>query len=860
MNEHQRHLLGLLKEIDGYCRKHGVTYRCAGGTVIGAARHGGFIPWDDDIDIYMTRGEFARFAEAFRTDPPEGRTLEYYETDHDHHSTVARYCEEGTTMFCHTHLLGYASAGIMIDIFILDPMPDDREERMEYLAGLYAYADLIVPILSHSQRLPLRYSHVCDEAFALAKAEGVPAAVEAVSRRIFRYEEEDCRDYCLRWGSVPLIYPIDVIGDPVYLPFEDMEIPVPRDWFRYLVIHYGCRWMDLPYVEHQRTHTNILHDDRPYGEYYERRDAIFDQEEVLAVHRRRTEIHRKLRQARAPLDDYAAGLRSRIGDLQMRKEMDRLGAGSLTELFDAGRYEDVVKVCRPYLGLQTMEACMGQRMRHGSQLRWFDPVIVPMADEDLRAVLYSLLRLDDMRMAEKIVGIYDRAGRKSGAIDEIRLLLDEIEGAAGACYREENEECLDRIGRIPGWADYPYLRELYWQASVRRGLTRQEGSELQELAERAGAPEGIRKAWGDLLMAEGRREEAEKVYRDLMDGCRNGLFWQDIARRGVELPPIPTERPSEFRDTEVTARERILLREIAGICREEGIRFVIGRELATRMAAFGNPGISRKNRILYMDAENAERFRIAFEKRHPEGRRLLSWAGGDRVAELCLLYADEDSVFCDLPRLPRQKGIGLAVTIRILRSDRTPKSYRESARKRERILGILERDERDLAGEGGPKRIAMALIRSRYGGAKERGYRKRLYAECVGQEIREGAGPWYYLARTIGGVPRRRDFPSEDWERTENLRIGGTDYPVPEAALDPEAMGRVEVEENLPGRSLFILDSASFSWKEIEPLLDEEAYRALDWKKYLDLRGKAARIDGEVDKIWMRMLQEDDMI
>ena len=61
MQEYQKKLLTLLKEIDAICSKYGINYYCTGGTVIGAARHGGFIPWDDDIDVCMMRPDFERF-------------------------------------------------------------------------------------------------------------------------------------------------------------------------------------------------------------------------------------------------------------------------------------------------------------------------------------------------------------------------------------------------------------------------------------------------------------------------------------------------------------------------------------------------------------------------------------------------------------------------------------------------------------------------------------------------------------------------------------------------------------------------------------------------------------------------------
>lgn len=68
-------MLELVLEIDAICRKHDIVYYLSGGSVLGAVRHKGFIPWDDDIDIMMTRQAFAKFQEVCATEMADDREI-----------------------------------------------------------------------------------------------------------------------------------------------------------------------------------------------------------------------------------------------------------------------------------------------------------------------------------------------------------------------------------------------------------------------------------------------------------------------------------------------------------------------------------------------------------------------------------------------------------------------------------------------------------------------------------------------------------------------------------------------------------------------------------------------------------------
>lgn len=75
LKELQNVILNIAYDIDKFCQKHNITYRLMGGSALGAKRHGGFIPWDDDLDVFMTPDEYEQFRDAFNKD---GDKEKYY--------------------------------------------------------------------------------------------------------------------------------------------------------------------------------------------------------------------------------------------------------------------------------------------------------------------------------------------------------------------------------------------------------------------------------------------------------------------------------------------------------------------------------------------------------------------------------------------------------------------------------------------------------------------------------------------------------------------------------------------------------------------------------------------------------------
>lgn len=122
MNRHklsdlQYELTNILLVVDRFCKKNGIEYSIESGTALGAKRHGGFIPWDDDLDICMDRREYIKFCKLFIENPPEGLELQIHSTDKRYVNGYAkiRHLYSNTTE--DRININYKHQGLFVDVF-----------------------------------------------------------------------------------------------------------------------------------------------------------------------------------------------------------------------------------------------------------------------------------------------------------------------------------------------------------------------------------------------------------------------------------------------------------------------------------------------------------------------------------------------------------------------------------------------------------------------------------------------------------------------------------------------------------------------------------------------------------------------
>lgn len=246
----------LLEEVDRICTKHHISYSVEGGTLLGAVRHKGFIPWDDDVDIAMLRSEYRKFCRVCEKELDKDKYFfQNHDTDPEYRWGYAKVLKNGTSFVRYGQEHMKMRRGVYVEIFPMDGIPESRTERKIY------------NLLRVCCR-KIMWSEVgkvsCESAgmrlwFGILNKIPVDRAFAVLDFLAKKYDERKtkyvtCLSFTDCWVKGYHGFKREYYLNTKRMTFEGREVNVPQKEKELLATLYGKDYMTPPLVEDRETH------------------------------------------------------------------------------------------------------------------------------------------------------------------------------------------------------------------------------------------------------------------------------------------------------------------------------------------------------------------------------------------------------------------------------------------------------------------------------------------------------------------------------------------------------------------------------------------------------------------------------
>ncbi len=245
----------ILDEVVSFCGKHNLRYFLAYGTLLGAVRHKGYIPWDDDIDIHMPRADYEKFIELYNKEQGSDYQVVTHELDRHYHVPFAKIYRKGTIV--NEFFYKQSVFGVYVDIFPLDGI---RDKWQAYICGQCVRLMYIKTAIFCDRQTIARKARLMITKLILLPFSS-HFILRTMRRIATRHKYEECKEVCSFGSRTCLreILPHEVFDEYTTVEFEGSSYRAPKGYDRYLTQKYG-NYMQLP-PENRRVSS---HDSQAY--------------------------------------------------------------------------------------------------------------------------------------------------------------------------------------------------------------------------------------------------------------------------------------------------------------------------------------------------------------------------------------------------------------------------------------------------------------------------------------------------------------------------------------------------------------------------------------------------------------------
>ena len=261
INEVQNISFDILKYLKSICDKNEIKYYLAYGTLLGAVRHKGFIPWDDDIDVFISRDNYSKLLDYLKKQPHKYYKLISFDTNNEFTAPLAKLVDTRTRLIQEYGFIEKVELGVYIDLFVLDGIGNSYDEAMDYykqgikILEKWSRADTMMFLPDSKNKIRDFFRFVRNLPY---KFMGINYYLKKIDKYAKQKKYDDC-EY-ISTMSLPnilsidkYIYKQDDFSDGIYLEFNGESFCAPVNYDRLLSMWYG-EYMKLPPKEKRETH------------------------------------------------------------------------------------------------------------------------------------------------------------------------------------------------------------------------------------------------------------------------------------------------------------------------------------------------------------------------------------------------------------------------------------------------------------------------------------------------------------------------------------------------------------------------------------------------------------------------------
>lgn len=684
MNSTQQILFRLMKDFDDICTRHGVEYVLIGGSALGAVRHGGFIPWDDDVDILVDREEFIKLDEAMNKESLVDRAWITEDNTPAFHNPLGKFFDTSTTDLHRSLLLDGSPNGHHLEVFIADPYPNNEEQRKLHNKYLWLYTELQNPYFpSANLGMPdgMLDKELLEQYQKKAETDGLQAALAEI-RDHLSHPEEECDSICQRWSYRPVVFKKAWLKDKTRIKFESAMFPVGKDAIRRFTVNYDEFWNILPSKKNRVTHDG------------------FDSESFSCLDKQ-DEVNNFLADC-----NYAKLLEQNKVDRRERTFSDNEQDRCIAEIrfaylcVLAGRFEQESWNFK----YEELDYHL-ERFSNFFNIQFYNRFIkfghrIPLRDDLLEAMVMTLIFTNRIGKAILLLDLHSESALY-GKLREICNWIMEMKIEKYSNGTEKVKEYLQLLDSVPDIANQvEYTRARLWliaqeadnpnYESIRR--TTQSYAHLDDAE--------VQKYIGDLYYRAGDIFMADRYYKKILRQGQNGIIVKDLRELGF------------FDGAEVqqhTLQALDLLKRFNKICRKNAIPYIVSGVLAKVVYSRNLQNLAAIQ--VFMKSEDMLKF-VEYVEEHPSKNFTLEHYGTNpRYPFFTVRYVDKRTTLIDSTQSLAYRKCGINIEIVPIRSiDRKPSCH---LRIKEQAKMLFDSEYAVWARKGipWPKRMILKLFR-----------------------------------------------------------------------------------------------------------------------------------------------------